>query len=379
MLEVIRIYTIFTFFIYIILCSIVYMLCRDFLDKINEKKVENLNKTFGVEVQRQIETIKLNNKLYKMDIDYIKSKIRSKNYLEVFNETIIKLNKDKINKEYTKIYVKYFEEDILKIVRKYKNKDDIEKTFIVNLLGEYRLDSYELNEFLFNCLNTKSIFLRVETLKTFSKIGKITNLIKALQCISDEKQYINGKILIDILDNFYGNFETLDKALLFKFYTFNNQIQKNIIEHLKNQNAEFAKDQVMSILTDENLNKEVRISAIKYFSKIHFNYAKEEIKKLLNHKEWEYRAISASTLGKYKEKEIIEALLISITDYNWYVRYNSAISLLNFNEDIIIDRVIKTNDKYSIDILLYAMFSQEKICYEDYLKETGKLEVDYSC
>ena len=135
----------------------------------------------------------------------------------------------------------------------------------------------------------------------------------------------------------------------------------------------------MSILTDENLNKEVRISAIKYFSKIHFNYAKEEIKKLLNHKEWEYRAISASTLGKYKEKEIIEALLISITDYNWYVRYNSAISLLNFNEDIIIDRVIKTNDKYSIDILLYAMFSQEKICYEDYLKETGKLEVDYSC
>ena len=107
MLEVIRIYTIFTFFIYIILCSIVYMLCRDFLDKINEKKVENLNKTFGVEVQRQIETIKLNNKLYKMDIDYIKSKIRSKNYLEVFNETIIKLNKDKINKEYTKIYVKY--------------------------------------------------------------------------------------------------------------------------------------------------------------------------------------------------------------------------------------------------------------------------------
>lgn len=379
MLEVIRIYTIFTFFIYIILCSIVYMLCRDFLDKINEKKVENLNKTFGVEVQRQIETIKLNNKLYKMDIDYIKSKIRSKNYLEVFNETIIKLNKDKINKEYTKIYVKYFEEDILKIVRKYKNKDDIEKTFIVNLLGEYRLDSYELNEFLFNCLNTKSIFLRVETLKTFSKIGKITNLIKALQCISYEKQYINGKILIDILDNFYGNFETLDKALLFKFYTFNNQIQKNIIEHLKNQNAEFAKNQVMCILTDENLNKEVRISAIKYFSKIHFNYAKEEIKKLLNHKEWEYRAISASTLGKYKEKEIIEALLISITDYNWYVRYNSAISLLNFNEDIIIDRVIKTNDKYSIDILLYAMFSQEKICYEDYLKETGKLEVDYSC
>ena len=147
MLEVIRIYTIFTFFIYIILCSVVYMLCRDFLDKINEKKVEKLNKTLALEVERQIKIIKLNNKLYKMDIDYIKSKICNKNYFEVFNETIIKLNKDNINKEYTKTYVKYFEEDILKTVRKYKNKDDIEKTFIVNLLGEYRLDNYELNEF----------------------------------------------------------------------------------------------------------------------------------------------------------------------------------------------------------------------------------------
>ena len=108
MLEVIRIYTIFTFFIYIILCSVVYMLCRDFLDKINEKKVEKLNKTLALEVERQIKIIKLNNKLYKMDIDYIKSKICNKNYFKVFNETIIKLNKDNINKEYTKTYVKIF-------------------------------------------------------------------------------------------------------------------------------------------------------------------------------------------------------------------------------------------------------------------------------
>ena len=193
-----------------------------------------------------------------------------------------------------------------------------------------RENNYEINLFLFNCLNTKSIYLRVETLKALPKIGNATNFLNALKLISSEKQYVNNKILIDTLDNFNGYIKILDENLLLKFYTFNKHIQKCIIEHLKNSNAKFAKYKIIDILKDENLDKEVRISAIKYFSKIHYNNAIIEIKKLLSHKEWEYRAISASTLGKYKEKDVIEELLYSITDYNWYVRYNSAISILNF-------------------------------------------------
>lgn len=379
MQEVIRIYTILSFFIYIILCSVVYMLGKDILDKRNEKKIKKLNETFGVEIKRQIEVLKLNNKLSKMDIEYIKSNIGSTNYFAVFNEIIIQLNKDEENKKYTKKYVLYFEEEVLKIVRKYKKKDDTKRTFIVNLLGEYRLNNYEINEFLFSCLNTKSIYLRVETLKSLSKIGNTKNFLKALEFISNEEKYVNSKILIDILDIFNGDFEDLDKALLLKFDTFNEYIQKNIIEHLRNRKVELAKDKMIDILKDESLDKEVRISAIKYFSKIHYNHAKLEIKKLLNHEEWEYRAISASTLGKYKEEDVIEALLDSITDYNWYVRYNSAISLLSFEEDNIINKAIEKNDRYSIDILFYAMFNQGKISYEEYLTKIGKLEVSHTC
>lgn len=379
MQEVIRIYTILSFFIYIILCSVVYMLGKDILDKRNEKKIKKLNETFGVEIKRQIEVLKLNNKLSKMDIEYIKSNIGSTNYFAVFNEIIIQLNKDEENKKYTKKYVLYFEEEVLKIVRKYKKKDDTKRTFIVNLLGEYRLNNYEINEFLFSCLNTKSIYLRVETLKSLSKIGNTKNFLKALEFISNEKEYVNSKILIDILDIFNGDFETLDKALLLKFDTFNAHIQKDIIEHLRNRKVEFVKDKIIDILKDESFDREVRISAIKYFSKIHYNHAKVEIKKLLDHKEWEYRAISASTLGKYKEKDVTEALLCSITDYNWYVRYNSAISLLSFEEDNIINKAIEKNDRYSIDILFYAMFNQGKISYEEYLTKIGKLEVSHTC
>ncbi len=156
MQDVIRIYTILGFFIYIILCSVLYMLVKDILEKRNEKKIKTLNETFGVEVRRQIEGIKLNNKLSKIDIDYTKSKISRTNYFIVFNEIITQLNKDEENKECTKKYVLYFEKEILSIVRKYGKKDDTKRTFIVNILGEYRLNTYEINEFLFSCL--KSMF-----------------------------------------------------------------------------------------------------------------------------------------------------------------------------------------------------------------------------
>ena len=150
MQGVIRIYTILSFFIYIILCSVVYMLIKEVLEKKKEKKRKKLKDTFGVEVQRHIEMLKANKKLSKMDIDFIKSKINKKNYFAVFNDMVIQSNKYKENEIYIKKYISYFEEEILKIIKKYGKKDDIEKTFIVNLLGEYGLNNYEINQFLFN-------------------------------------------------------------------------------------------------------------------------------------------------------------------------------------------------------------------------------------
>ena len=89
MQEVVRIYTILSFFIYITLCSVVYMLSKEILDKRHEEKIEKLKTTFGFEVQRQIETLKANKRLSKLDIDYVKSKVTKRYYFTVFNDIII--------------------------------------------------------------------------------------------------------------------------------------------------------------------------------------------------------------------------------------------------------------------------------------------------
>ena len=94
---------------------------------------------------------------------------------------------------------------------------------------------------------------------------------------------------------------------------------------------------------------------------------------ILKRGEWEYRAVSAATLSSYKNEESINSLLESITDKNWYVRYNSAISLLHLNQDII-NLVFLKGDKYSRDIIFYAMFMEGRISYEEYLEKSIYLD-----
>lgn len=376
MKSIANIYIILSFFVYTISCSIIYMILKDMISIRFNKKVDKLENTFGKEVLRQLNNIKSNKDISKIDIKYIKENLNKKRYIKVFNNNIFKFNENEENHKFTKIYMTNFEDVILGYIKKSKRRDDTIKSYCAVLLGEYKLNNFEVNNFLSNCINTKSIYLRVSSLKSISKIGNLNNFIESLVYISDEDKYINNKILIDILGQFGGDKNLLNKKLMNDFSLFNENIQKTIVEHFKNNKIIIVKDSMLDILKDESCDKEVRISAIKYFSTVKYESAKNQVIKILKEYDWEYRAICASALGNYKDEESIDALLKSIGDKNWHVRYNSAISLLRFEEDYIIDMVIKKDDKYSKDILLYAMFMKNKTSYEEYLKMPRKIEED---
>ena len=258
-------------------------------------------------------------------------------------------------------------------MKKNKKKDETIKVYCEVILVEFKLSNYEINSFLMESLNTNSLYLRVASLEAISKIGNLNKFIEAIKYISDNNYYINNKIFIDILKEFGGDKYLLNKELIDNFNIFNNDLKKSIVDHFKNNKVEFVKEKLLEILKDENSEKEIRISAIKYFSIINSKYAQEIIIDILKRGEWEYRAVSAATLSSYKNEESINSLLESITDKNWYVRYNSAISLLHLNQDII-NLVFLKGDKYSRDIIFYAMFMEGRISYEEYLEKSIYLD-----
>ena len=373
MQSIANIYIILSFFIYIILFVVIYMIILDIIHVISNKRVKKLDNTFKKEVLRQLNCIKEDKEILKLHIEYVAQSLKKRHYLQSFINAIIEFNKNEENHKFTRIYISNYENFVEKFLEKNKKKDEAIKVYCAVILGEFKLSNYEINSFLMKSLNTNSLYLRVASLEAISKIGNLNKFIEAIKYLSDNKYYINNKIFIDILNQFDGDKYLLNKALIDNFNIFNNDFKKSIIDHFKNNKVEFVKEDLLEILKDENYEKEVRISVIKYFSIINHKCAQEIIIDILKRGEWEYRAVSAATLSSYKNEESINALLESITDKNWYVRYNSAISLLHLNENII-DLVFLKDDKYSRDIIFYAMFMEDRISYEEYLEKSIYLD-----
>lgn len=373
MQSIANIYIILSFFIYIILFVVIYMIILDIIHVISSKRVKKLDNTFKKEVLRQLNYIKEDKEILKLHIEYVAQSLKKRHYLQSFINAITEFNKNEENHKFTRIYISNYEIFVENFLKKNKKKDETIKVYCAVILGEFKLSNYEINSFLMESLNTNSLYLRVASLEAISKIGNLNKFIEAIKYISDNNYYINNKIFIDILKEFGGDKYLLNKELIDNFNIFNNDLKKSIVDHFKNNKVEFVKEKLLEILKDENSEKEIRISAIKYFSIINSKYAQEIIIDILKRGEWEYRAVSAATLSSYKNEESINSLLESITDKNWYVRYNSAISLLHLNQDII-NLVFLKGDKYSRDIIFYAMFMEDRISYEEYLEKSIYLD-----
>ena len=72
--------------------------------------------------------------------------------------------------------------------------------------------------------------------------------------------------------------------------------------------------------------------------------------------EWEYKAIGASALAKYKSKEVIDVLKDALKSNNWYIRYNASESLVSLDVEYmeLVD-IYNGADRYAREILEYKI------------------------
>ena len=120
---------------------------------------------------------------------------------------------------------------------------------------------------------------------------------------------------------------------------------------------------MLRILLDEKRDKELRLSAIRYFGRYPSPDAKGILLRFVSDADpahWEYAAVSASALSAYPGEDITAALAEAMHSANWYVRYNAASSLegrdLSY-EDLVVH--IGGNDRYAREMLTYQMESRK--------------------
>lgn len=364
-------------FIYVIFMSIVYIKFEKIAIKRREKKVAKIQDKVREDIKKQILKVIKNNNLSKDEILYVEKILKKSKSRQAFNKIISELS----NNLELKDGISNFMDNYLKIIEneieKYSKKDSIRKCYFISNLGEYKIDSFKIQNFLMECLNDKSIYVRYNALNAIANIGKRDNFIEALIYMSKNRIYINDKVFIEIIDKFKNSYE-MNRDLARVLNELNTKMQCLIINSFSKNKIDFLNKTLLMKLKDES-NREVRISIIKYFEKNHCNEAYDKLIELLSSKWWEERAMAAKSLSKYYSFEVENSLKKSLKDKNWYVRLNSASSILDNNcNEKIIREVLDSEDIYAKEILLYVLQKKNNILYNKILNNKEE-QIILSC
>ncbi|HII4514582.1 HEAT repeat domain-containing protein [Clostridium perfringens] len=364
-------------FIYVIFMSIVYIKFEKIAIKRREKKVAKIQDKIREDIKKPILKVIKNNNLSKDEILYVEKILKKSKSRQAFNKIISELSnnlelKDGIS-NFMANYLKIIENEI----EKYSKKDSIRKCYFISNLGEYKIDSFKIQNFLMECLNDKSIYVRYNALNAIANIGKRDNFIEALIYMSKNRIYINDKVFIEIIDKFKNSYE-MNRDLVRVLNELNTKMQCLIINSFSKNKIDFLNKTLLMKLKDES-NREVRISIIKYFEKNHCDEAYDKLIELLSSKWWEERAMAAKSLSKYYSFEVENSLKKSLKDKNWYVRLNSASSILDNNcNEKIIREVLDSEDIYAKEILLYVLQKKNNILYNKILNNKEE-QIILSC
>ncbi|MFA7119923.1 MAG: HEAT repeat domain-containing protein [Bacilli bacterium] len=244
-------------------------------------------------------------------------------------------------------------------------KEKYKDSYTLYLLFLYKIISKEALDYAHESLIHNSLYSRNNALRVIQNSKDEFEIIKALNTINNQEYYYNDKIIIDFMTEFKGNREDLTLALLNNLDSFNERIKRIIIDYFTSVEDKKAELKILKIL-DLKSSLELRLAAIKYFGKVINKDAYQLIIDGLDDINWEVRAVCGKIIEAYSNDVVIKKLREKLTDSNWFVRFNCALSLINLTKDAHKAEILEINDNYAKEIYIYALFSKEIITIKEY-------------
>lgn len=363
------VYFIIVMFLIIFLLVISYVFYSKVMQKIDLKRTKRYENEMRPIIEKHLKICDPLDIRRKELVD-LQEKVRTKPGLQAFNKIYFeKVAQDGLD-EHLRNYVRL----IIDYQTLYKNRivrDKYRKSYILYLLAEYYMNSDEVIQYALSSLNNKSQYVRNNALRVLRNTGNVEAFIAAYHNISKGQLYFNKKVIVDFIDCFQGDMSELNKVLGSTISEFSSQIQKVIVEHFANQKISDFSEEILNLIRVSN-DKEVIISGIKYFGIIRYQQAYDFIVSQFNGENYETRAVCANTIALYRCEETINLLKKNITDSNWFVRYNSAFSLIHleegdiFNPNSLVAKIIQGNDRFAKEMIIYTLYSTHLINNDNY-------------
>lgn len=265
--------------------------------------------------------------------------------------------------------------DCKKLMKTNLVRKSYEKSYVLYLMSEFRLDGDKQIEMALDALDDDSVYVRNNALRVISGKDSIDSMLEAIERMKGNSKYFNDRVTIDFLDSFAGDKEDLESELLKRMDTYDYRHKGLFIEHLinrKNASQEVRDKLVDLLMTSNNIGLLIKIS--KYFGRVRDPRVEDRIRENLSHEDWRLRAVSARTIGSYPSEKSVMDLKRTVGDNNYYVRRNSALALSKIvTKEELFKEAYESQDNYASQALAYVIEKEDPEAFADYKK---RMELD---
>lgn len=343
------------------LSMLVYNVVSSVVMKKQEMRLDKRCKAFGARVAIQLDHIQEGKKVEQSHIRFLSRKLCRIKNLAAFDrvmESCMEEDGSYAGEEYKKQIQPVF----LHLALVYSNRETMQSAYFAYFLSRNRPRRQSsvdvLEDVLVQYMKKQNLYCRVNALDALCGFGSEESIVSALSLLSREGGFIHEKILADSLLTFTGNHERLMELLWNNYEGFSAKMQLAVLNYIRFKSGRYCNG-MLRIMMDSGRDKEQRLLAIRYFGKYFYEPAMEPLLAFAsdeNPLNWEYTAVSVSSLAKYAGKKVADVLMGAVHSSNWYVRYNAVESLETHEPyDWDLTEAAGGSDRYAREMLMYRL------------------------
>lgn len=244
----------------------------------------------------------------------------------------------------------------------YRKRETTQAAYFSYFLSRYMEQDHmpiqTMQEVLLSYIGRDNLYCRVNGLQALYTFGSVDHILTALSLQDQGSVFLHEKILTEGLLSFTGDHQELIARLWERLDTFTFRTQLAILNYIRFCSGAYGTEMFV-IMQDPKTNKELRLSAIRYFGRYSYAAALESLLAFVQDDDpehWEYATVSASALARYSGQRVIDALKGALHSSNWYVRAaaSNSLEVLGVNYEDMID-IVAGNDRYAREMMNYRL------------------------
>ena len=325
-----------------------------------EKRRQRLDSALDAQLKRLRQGLPVEERHYA----YLRRKLCRVQNLAAFDRVLRSRREDK-DGPLIQSYLAGFQPGILYLTIVYGKRETTQAAYFSYFLSQYMLREHmpiqTLQDLLLSYLRKNSLYCRVNALQALCSFGSPEHLATALHIQDESSVYLHEKILTEALLSYTGDHAGLIHHLLEQLDSFSCHTQLAILNYIRFCSGGYCRE-MFAIMEDESRDKELRLSAIRYFGRYSYPPALDRLLRFASDSDpaaWEYATVGVSSLSRYSGSAVVDTLKQALHSSNWYVRSAAAAGLqaqgLEYSQ--LMD-IMGGSDRYAREILAYQLESR---------------------